>query len=471
MNPHALIIDDEPDILELLTMTLSGMSIDCVTAENIAQAEQALTQHNFDLCLTDMRLPDGNGLDFVKMLQKERPDLPVAVITAHGNMDLAVQALKLGAFDFVSKPLKIRVLRDLVATALKLSPSPDDKPRIKERRSRHQLLGETEVIRTLRGKISKLARSQAPVYISGESGTGKELVARLIHNLGARAEGAFVPINCGAIPSELVESELFGHKKGAFTGAITDKVGLFEAAQGGTLFLDEVADLPLMMQVKLLRAIQEKAIRPVGGNEELNIDVRILSATHKDLAASVQQGMFREDLFYRLNVIELDVPPLRERSSDVPLLAENILTKLAAKNGQEGVGLSLDALDSLQKYSFPGNVRELENIIERALTWVENDIISTEDLMLPEVQISSTKTDGCIDSLLSLDDDVSLPTNSSNTHASGVQAGLESRLEEQERQLIIQALEATRWNKTAAAKNLGITFRALRYKLKKLNLE
>jgi len=466
MNPQALIIDDEPDILELLAMTLSGMSIDCVTAENIAQAEQALIQHNFDLCLTDMRLPDGSGLDFVKMLQKERPDLPVAVITAHGNMDLAVQALKSGAFDFVSKPLKIRVLRDLVATALKLTTTPDDKPRIKERRSRNKLLGETDVIRTLRGKISKLARSQAPVYISGESGTGKELVARLIHELGARADGEFVPINCGAIPSELVESEFFGHKKGAFTGAITDKVGLFEAAQGGTLFLDEIADLPLMMQVKLLRAIQEKAIRPVGGNEELNIDVRILSATHKDLAASVQQGTFREDLFYRLNVIELDVPPLRERSSDVALLAENILSKLTDKNGQKGAELSSEALESLQQYSFPGNVRELENIIERALTWAENDVISTEDLMLPEVRMSSVKSVERIEAPLSFDNDA----NSPNTNDS-VKAGLESRLEEQERQLITQALEATRWNKTAAAKNLGITFRALRYKLKKLNLE
>jgi len=315
-----------------------------------------------------------------------------------------------------------------------------------------------------------LARSQAPVYISGESGTGKELVARLIHELGARADGQFVPINCGAIPGELVESEFFGHKKGAFTGAIADKVGLFEAAQGGTLFLDEIADLPLMMQVKLLRAIQEKAIRPVGGNEELSIDVRILSATHKDLAASVQQGTFREDLFYRLNVIELDVPPLRERSSDVPLLAENVLIKLAGKNGQEGTKLSLNALESLQQYSFPGNVRELENIIERALTWAENDVISAEDLMLPEVRSSLAKSAERIDAPLSSDNDTSLAVNSLNTNDS-VKAGLESRLEEQERQLITQALEATRWNKTAAAKNLGITFRALRYKLKKLNLE
>lgn len=466
MNPQALIIDDEPDILELLEMTLSGMSIDCVTAENIAQAEQAIKQHNFDLCLTDMRLPDGNGLDFVKFLQKERPELPVAIITAHGNVDLAVQALKLGAFDFVSKPLKVRVLRELVSSAVKLR-SAESEQRKKQSHSQRQLLGETDSIKSLRAKIAKLARSQAPVYISGESGTGKELVARLIHDLGARADKSFVPINCGAIPSELVESEFFGHKKGAFTGAITDKVGLFEAAQGGTLFLDEVADLPLMMQVKLLRAIQEKTIRPVGGNEELNIDVRILSATHKDLAECVKQGSFREDLFYRLNVIELSVPPLRERQSDIPLLAENILAKLIQKNGQDEILLSQEAIGLLQSYHFPGNVRELENIIERALTWVESDSILADDLMLPNVKASPPHNSNTLDTLQ--DDSILSETDVDQEVKSA--PSLESRLEEQERELITQALEATRWNKTAAAKNLGITFRALRYKLKKLNLE
>ena len=317
MNPQALVIDDEPDILELLSMTLASMSVDCVTAENLAQAQQALSQQSFDFCLTDMCLPDGNGLDFVKKLQQERPNLPVAVISAHGNMDLAVQALKLGAFDFISKPVKLRILRDLVDTALKLSPA---RPTGVERRSRHRLLGDTNVMRALRGKISKLARSQAPVYISGESGTGKELVARLIHELGVRADKAFVPINCGAIPSELVESEFFGHKKGAFTGAIANKSGLFKAADGGTLFLDEVADLPLMMQVKLLRALQEKTVRPVGSQQEIPVDVRILCATHKDLAEKVQEGTFREDLYYRLNVIELVVPAVRDRSEDIPIL-------------------------------------------------------------------------------------------------------------------------------------------------------
>lgn len=455
MNPQALVIDDEPDILELLTMTLTGMSIDCIAVENIAQAEQALKQHRFDLCLTDMRLPDGSGLDFVQYIQQHRPDLPVAVITAHGNMDLAVQALKLGAFDFVSKPVKLRVLKDLVETALKLTSSKKVK---KDRRSRDQLLGETAVVRALRGKIAKLARSQAPVYISGESGTGKELVARLIHELGGRADKLFVPINCGAIPTELVESEFFGHKKGSFTGAITDKEGLFQAAHGGTLFLDEVADLPLMMQVKLLRAIQEKSIRPVGGHEEVTIDVRILSATHKNLADCVKQGLFREDLFYRLNVIELIVPPLRQRQEDIPLLAKHILQQVAAKNGIATPKFSSDALDALIAYPFPGNVRELENILERVITWTDDDQISAADLMLPEHHLFSTQHQPA-----DIEPVMVMATTSENS--------LEGHLEEQERQLIVQALESTRWNKTAAAKKLGITFRALRYKLKKLEIE
>lgn len=448
MNRQALVIDDEPDILELLTMTLSDMSIDCVTAENLAQAHQALKQQKFDLCFTDMRLPDGNGLDFVKTIQQQCPELPVAVITAHGNVDLAVEALKSGAFDFVSKPLKLRMLRDLVSAALKLSP---EKPQLKERRSRHRLLGDTELICSLRGKISKLARSQAPVYITGESGTGKELVAKLIHELGARGDKPFIPINCGAIPAELVESELFGHKKGAFTGAIADKQGLFQAADGGTLFLDEVADLPLMMQVKLLRAIQEKSIRPVGGHEEVNIDVRILSATHKNLTQCVQAGSFREDLFYRLNVIELTVPPLRQRQDDIPLLAGHILERLAKRHQQAQPDMTKTAMQALQSYTFPGNVRELENILERAMTWSDGETIEADDLMLPNMPDS--------------------PSQSSDTAPMSQAVDLESKLEDQEKQLIMQALEATRWNKTAAAKKLGITFRALRYKLKKLELD
>jgi len=456
MNPQALVIDDEPDILELVTMTLSGMDIDCVGVENIAQAEQALRQQSFDLCLTDMRLPDGNGLDLVRNIQQSNPDLPVAVITAHGNMDVAVQALKLGAFDFVSKPVKLRVLRELIGTALKLSPNKSEK---KDRRSRHRLLGETDVIKALRGKVAKLARSQAPVYISGESGTGKELVARLIHELGARNEKPFIAINCGAIPSELVESEFFGHKKWAFTGAVTDKKGLFEAAQGGTLFLDEVADLPLMMQVKLLRAIQEKSVRPVGGNEEINVDVRILSATHKNLAEAVANGNFREDLFYRLNVIELLVPPLRERQKDIPILVAHIIDKLAQKNDIDTPQFGLGTMEKLMGYSFPGNVRELENILERALTWAEDDTINVEDLMFSS-EVKKVQPVHEQPKVV----DIPIETSQSNED-------LTAQLENQERALIQQALEETRWNKTAAAKKLGITFRALRYKLKKLNLD
>lgn len=454
MNPQALIVDDEADILELLSMTLAAMDIDCVTAENIAQAKQALQQQSFDLCFTDMRLPDGNGIDLVTWIQQNKAELPVAVITAHGNMDVAVQALKAGAFDFVSKPVKLRVLRALVAAALKLSPA---RPIQQARHSRDRLLGDTPIMRELRGKVTKLARSQAPVYIIGESGTGKELVARLIHDLGARNDKAFVPVNCGAIPAELVESEFFGHKKGSFTGAISDKQGLFQAAHGGTLFLDEVADLPLMMQVKLLRAIQEKTIRPVGSNEEINVDVRILSATHKDLAAGVTDGSFREDLFYRLNVIELKVPPLRHRQADIPLLAEYILQHVAAKNQQKKPRLTSKALTMLQQYPFPGNVRELENTLERAMTWTEGDAIEADDLMLPETAAATVSLAAAYADMQNAE--VGSPND------------LETHLESQERAIIQQALEDTRWNRTAAAKKLGISFRALRYKLKKLDID
>ncbi|AFJ01608.1 Type IV fimbriae expression regulatory protein PilR [Methylophaga frappieri] len=453
---QALIIDDEADILELICMTLSGMQIDCVTAENLAQAKQAIQQQAFDLCFTDMRLPDGDGLEFVKWLQGVRPELPVAVITAHGNVDLAVQALKSGAFDFVAKPLKLRALRDLVNAAMKLSPV---RPRQQERRSRHRLLGDTTVMRDLRSKVTKLSRSQAPVYISGESGTGKELVARLIHDLGARRDQAFVPVNCGAIPSELVESEFFGHKKGAFTGAIADKQGLFQAADGGTLFLDEVADLPLMMQVKLLRAIQEKSIRPVGSHEEITVDVRVLSATHKDLVQCVKNGSFREDLFYRLNVIELNVPALRDRASDIPLLAEAILQRLADKNQQRNPSLSEAAMAALQNYAFPGNVRELENTLERALTWSEGEEIKPQDLMLPKRP-----------QRLSAEDSPEF-NNDQNNEETALAEDLSAQMASQERVLIEQALSETRWNRTAAAKKLGISFRALRYKLKKLDID
>ena len=469
-RPQALIIDDEPDILDLLLMTLDAMGIDCRTAETVAQAELALQEQAFDICLTDMQLPDGDGIDLVKTMQKKYPQIPVAVITAYGNMELAILALKSGAFDFVSKPLKVKVLRDLVNTALNLAKKDQvSKNKAPEaQKTDHQLLGETPAISDVYDKITKLARSQAPVYISGESGTGKELVARLIHSMGGRADSPFIAVNCGAIPFELVESELFGHRKGSFTGAVADKEGLFQAANGGTLFLDEIADLPLLMQVKLLRVIQEKSVRAIGDNKETSVNVRILCATHKDLAEKVKQGKFREDLFYRVSVIELPVPPLRERIADIPLLSNHILKKLANTNGMQVATLSKEAEEALKRYHFPGNVRELENILERALTWLQDDgkrEISVADLGLSDVEVENKAPQ--TNSTPTQDTD-SQPLQENQAPS---EHNLESQLEQQERQLIIQALESVRWNKTAAAKKLGISFRALRYKLDKLDIK
>jgi two-component system response regulator PilR (NtrC family) len=450
-TPLALIVDDEPDIRELLELTLGRMSVETRAAANLTDARQLLDEADFDLCLTDMRLPDGDGLQLIETIQQHHPDLPVAVITAHGNMETAVQALKVGAFDFISKPVDLQVLRNLVKAALKLSIFPQ-----RDRRSRDTLLGDSALMQTIRSTIVKLARSQAPIYISGESGTGKELVARLIHAKGPRNDKPFVPVNCGAIPSELMESEFFGHRKGSFTGAVSDKEGLFQAADGGTLFLDEVAELPLHMQVKLLRSIQEKAVRPVGEQKEVPVDVRILSATHKDLARLVDAGDFRQDLYYRINVIELKVPSLRQRREDIPQLAEHVLNKLTAGQGGEHPRLSQGALEALQRYPFPGNVRELENILERALTLNEGKDIEPEELALPASDAVEATASG------EGQDQPAPPP-------AGVP--LEDYLEEIERRAILRALEQTNSNKTAAAKLLGITFRAMRYRLKKLGLE
>ena len=450
MSTHlALIVDDEPDIRELLELTLGRMKIDTRSAATLAEAINWLPRERFDLCLTDMRLPDGNGIDLVRHIQQEEINVPVAVITAYGSMDSAVEALKAGAFDFVSKPVDLQVLRNLVNSVLKLS---DDYPK-RDRRSRNILLGESEVMCRIRSTIEKLSRSQAPVYISGESGTGKELVARLIHSKGPRSDKPFVPVNCGAIPSELMESEFFGHRKGSFTGAVSDKDGLFQVAEGGTLFLDEVAELPLHMQVKLLRAIQEKAVRPVGAQQEIPTDVRLLSATHKDLDVLVEEGQFRQDLYYRLNVIQLRVPPLRERSMDIPMLAGHCLKKLAAANDQPDYSLGEDAMDALCHYSFPGNVRELENILERAITLCEGSTLSAADLHLPDVA----------------NDSPLMAETGSELEPGAVP--LETYMDTNEKEALLKALEQTRYNKTAAAKLLGITFRALRYRLKKLGLE
>lgn len=445
-KPHALIVDDEPDIRELVTITLGRMGIDCTSAATLAEARSALGGAQFALCLTDMRLPDGNGLELVAHIQQACPTLPVAVITAHGSMEAAIQALKSGAFDFVNKPVDLNDLRNLVAQAMKVGRADE----VASPGSR-ALIGDSAAIQRLRETIAKLARSQAPVYISGESGTGKELVARLIHGQGPRAAQPFVPVNCGAIPQDLIESELFGHLKGSFTGAVADKVGLFEAADGGTLFLDELAELPLQMQVKLLRAIQEKRIRRVGAAQETPVDCRILSATHKDLAALVAAGAFRQDLYYRINVIELKVPPLRERGHDIDLLADHFLARLEPGRGV-AKRLGAAARAALARYAFPGNVRELENILERACTLAEGEEITVADLHLPPGHIE--------------------PAAAATVHAPAAdEAELQSYLDEVERRRILDALEKTRWNKTRAAKLLGISFRALRYRLDKLGLE
>lgn len=440
----ALIIDDEPDIRELLEITLGRMKLDTRSARNLKEARECLAREHYDLCLTDMRLPDGSGLELVQHIQRQYPQLPVAMITAYGSLDTAISALKAGAFDFLTKPVDLTRLRELVSTALRLRTNSMEELSVDGR-----LLGASPPMATLRKQIGKLARSQAPVYISGESGSGKELVAHLIHEQGPRGERPFVPVNCGAIPSELMESEFFGHKKGSFTGAIEDKQGLFQAANGGTLFLDEVADLPLPMQVKLLRAIQEKAVRAVGGAAEVAVDVRILSATHKDLASEVAAGRFRQDLYYRLNVIELRVPPLRERREDIALLADTMLRRLAQECGDSPARLHPDALAKLQSYRFPGNVRELENMLERAYTLCEGDLIKASDLRLADAPGPTEAGDA---SLAQIDN-------------------LEDHLEEVERKLIMQALEETRWNRTAAAQRLGLSFRSMRYRLKKLGLD
>ncbi|ARN72824.1 sigma-54-dependent transcriptional regulator [Oceanicoccus sagamiensis] len=444
-----LIIDDEPDIRELLELTLARMGLETDSADNVANAIDKLNQQQYDLCLTDMKLPDGKGLDIIHHIQKHCPQTPVAMITAFGSVETAISALKAGAYDFVSKPIDLDRLRDLVDTALKL---PHTAAEI-EYSGQVQLLGNAPTIDALRRQITKLSRSQAPVYISGESGSGKEVVARLIHSNGPRGSNSFVAVNCGAIPSELMESEFFGHIKGSFTGALENKKGLFEAAQGGTLFLDEVADLPLPMQVKLLRAIQEKAIRKVGSNEEVPIDVRILSATHKDLSQEVEHERFRNDLFYRINVIELQVPPLRERREDIPLLADFSLDKLSREWQLEKPSLSPQALTALNNHSFPGNVRELENTLERAFTLCEGNTINAEDLQLSAG--SPAKNEPA----------------SASASAKGALGDLDGYLEAMEKEAIMLALEKTRWNKTAAAELLGISFRQMRHRLKKLHLE
>ena len=451
-QPLTLIVDDEPDIRELLEITLTRMGIATRSAADVKSAKALLLQQEFDLCLTDLNLPDGDGLQLLDYIQQYRPNLPVAMISAHGNMDTAIKAMKKGAFDFISKPVDLVSLRQLISSALKLSSVPTNPTQNLSRPTPvSSLLGKSESMVLLREKIEKLSRSQAPIHINGESGAGKELVAKLIHQQGPRNDKPFIAVNCGAIPHELMESEFFGHKKGSFTGAMTDKQGLFQAADGGTLFLDEIADLPPLLQVKLLRAIQEKKVRAVGAHQETPVDVRLLSATHKDLGEMVKTGEFRQDLYYRVNVIELVVSPLRNRVEDIAELAQHLLTKLAAASGLKQPRLSKEALCALKQYSFPGNVRELENILERALALYDGFVINKEDLNLPVT---------CPTALLSQTGDYD-----------SSQVSLENYLEDIEKQAICDALEENRWNKTATAKQLGMTFRSLRYRLKKLGLE
>lgn len=465
MTNRVLIVDDEPDIRELLEITLGRMSLATSSAADLASARRLLSTQDFNLCLTDMRLPDGDGLELVEYIQQEYNQIPVAVITAHGTTESAVKALKSGAFDFVSKPVNLQKLRDLVNSALRLSQSglPEDsaEPESSEQEG-PSITGQSARVRELREQIAKVARSQAPIFISGESGSGKELAAKAIHQHSSRSSEAFIAVNCGAIPENLVESELFGHLKGSFTGADQDKQGLFQAAHGGTLFLDEIADLPPQTQVKLLRVIQEKSIRPVGSQEEQTIDVRILSASHKDLAKEVDAGRLRQDLYFRINVIELAVPSLRNRKQDIPELSQDMLQKIARENATKVCQLSDEALTALQDYTFPGNVRELENILQRAATLCEDNTIQLANL---EFIIRPAPAESPIEPSES-------PAATNDTEIDITEDfSLEKHLESIEIEAIKKALEETRWNKTAAAKKLGMSFRSFRYRLKKLGLD
>ncbi|HET7766151.1 MAG TPA: sigma-54 dependent transcriptional regulator [Burkholderiales bacterium] len=437
-----LVIDDEADIRELLELSLLRMGLAVECTGSVAAAKQLLQSKRYDLCLTDMRLPDGDGLDLVRFIGAQAGDLPVAVITAFGSTENAVAALKAGAFDYLTKPLSLDQLRALVKSALSLPQKPQA-----AKSGEPQLLGASPGIEQIRSLIEKLARSQAPVYITGESGSGKELAARLIHSKGSRRDKPFVPVNCGAIPENLMESEFFGYKKGAFTGAEGDRDGFFQAANSGTLFLDEVADLPLAMQVKLLRAIQEKQVRKVGATTEDALDVRIICATHQNLAARVEAGKFRQDLYYRLAVIELKMPPLRECREDIPVLAEAILRRLAGSDGTRAARLSEGSKKALADYDFPGNTRELENILERAVALSTRDEIEPDDLQLTPPSALAPESG-----------------------APNAKWPLPDYLDRIEKEAILEALEKTRFNRTAAAKLLGITFRALRYRMERLGI-
>lgn len=444
-----LVVDDEEDLRELLVISLGRMKMQAHAVGTVAEARQALQQREFDLCLTDMQLPDGDGLELVRLISQQWPELPVAMITAFGSMDTAIQAMKHGAYDYITKPVSMDQLRRLVDDGLHIRSAQASGPA-----PGAELVGEAPAMRDLKQQIAKLARSQAPIYISGESGSGKEKVAQLIHSSGPRHDKPFIAVNCGAIPSELMESEFFGHRKGSFTGAFEDRKGLFREADGGTLFLDEVADLPLHMQVKLLRAIQEKSVRPVGEAREFDVNVRIMCATHKNLAEQVNDGYFRQDLYYRLNVIEARVPPLRERREDIPLLVDFFSQRLSQQWGLPAPQFSRAARQALEDYEFPGNVRELENVLERALTLSDG----------PQIEPHHLQLRAAAERLPTSEPLMAEPPRSSSQP-------LEDYLQDIEKREILKALDATLWNRTAAARKLGMTFRSLRYRLKKLGLD
>ncbi|MGH8426740.1 MAG: sigma-54-dependent transcriptional regulator [Gammaproteobacteria bacterium] len=439
-KPCVLVVDDEPDLRELLRLTLEEMNLGAVLEADVAGARRRIASERVDLVLTDMRLPDGNGLELIEWMQHQAPGVPVAVITAYGNVETAVAALKAGAFDFLAKPLDLARLRRVVASALSLAASDTAA-------GASPLLGEAVSMHELRALIARFARSQAPVLITGESGTGKELAARLIHAASVRASHPFVPVNCGAIPSELMESEFFGHRRGSFTGAVADRPGIILSAEGGTLFLDEIAELTPPMQAKLLRVIQDHCVRPVGATAEVPVDVRFLAATHRDLAQRVADGRFREDLYYRIDVISLRVPPLRERREDIPLLAEHLLARIAADTGIPAPALSPEALAALAEHDYPGNVRELENILERALAYTSGDTLQATDIRPRCAPRPGTEP------------------------ASTGAAPLPARLEDLRREAIEKALREARGNRTEAARRLGINTRQLRYRIVKLGIE
>ena len=482
---RVLVVDDEADLRELLELTLVGMGFDVDCAPDVQSALALLAERDYALCLTDMRLPDGDGLQLVAAVAQRGASTPIAVITAHGSAENAVAALKAGAFDYLAKPVALDALRSLVRSAVALPGSGTPEPAAPEPDPRNQasarrLLGDSAAMREVRAQIGRLARSMAPVAITGESGSGKELAARLIHESGARARQPFVAVNCGAIPETLMEAEFFGHRKGAFTGADQERDGFFQAASGGTLFLDEVADLPLAMQVKLLRAIQEKRVRKVGATMEEQVDVRVISATHQDLAQCVAAGRFRQDLYYRLNVIELKLPPLRERPEDIPVLAETVLDSLAQRAGlARSPRLSSITLRYLQSYPFPGNVRELENLLERAMAFSNGETINVEDLGLRPASESPENERAADEAAASEAGAKAAPASGAapaperravRISEEGIPDSLPDYLEQLEREAIQRALEKTRFNRTAAAKLLGITFRALRYRMQRLGL-